>query len=74
MNSVHNFTLYLFNIHSNIILPPTPWSSEWFFPSGLPPLSSPWIWITLIIFAEAYKLKRGEHIHFAFDVTGTFEK
>jgi len=33
---VHNFTLYLNKIHSNIILPSTPRSSEKSFPSRFP--------------------------------------
>jgi hypothetical protein len=29
MHPVHTFSVYFFKIRSNIILPPTPWSSEW---------------------------------------------
>ena len=29
-------TFYFLKIHLNIILPSTPWSPKWFFPSGFP--------------------------------------
>jgi hypothetical protein len=36
MHPVHIFSPNIPKIHSNIIIPSTPMSSEWFFPSGFP--------------------------------------
>jgi hypothetical protein len=36
LNPVRAINAYLPKVHLNVILPPTPWSSQWFFPSGLP--------------------------------------